>query len=79
MVKKLMKESRDQIDKDWGSAPSRTPFTDNILKETYPDKFTLPTVPSYDGTRDPQPHLYKYSWCMDGVNALDDVFIILFN
>lgn len=66
MIKRLMDESKDMIDDEWGSALSWTPFTDAILNGRYPTKFTVLTIPSYGETRDPKHHLYKYSWDMEG-------------
>lgn len=69
MVKQLVDESKNSKDNEWGSTPSRTPFTHEILNEKCLEKFTMPTIPSSDGTKDQKPHLYKYSWYVDGATT----------
>lgn len=78
MVKRLTDERENRRDDEWESASSRTPFTDEVLNEKYPDEFTTPTIPFYDGMKDPKPHLYKYSWYMDGANTSEAIFYISF-
>ena len=55
MVRQIMKESmrRDEDEKEWGFAPSKTPFTERILKAEFPRKFVPPTIPACKGTSDP--------------------------
>ena len=62
MVRQIMKENmrRDEDEKEWGFAPSKTPFTEKIMKAEFPRKFVPPTIPAYKGTSDPNKFLYKY-------------------
>lgn len=75
MIRQIMRESmqREEDEKDWGFAPSKTPFTDRILKAEFPKKFAPPTIPSYNGTTDPNHFLYKYDWHMSGARATDEL------
>ena len=75
MVRQIMRESmlREEDEKDWGFAPSKTPFTDRILKAEFPRRFTPPTIPAYSGTSDPNQFLYRYDWHMSGARATDEL------
>jgi len=71
IIRQIMKErqQREEDENDWGFAPSKTPFTDRILKAEFPKKFVPPTIPAYNGTTDPNQFLYKYDWHMSGARA----------
>lgn len=56
MVKQLMDENKNRRDDECGSTPSRNPFTDEILNDRYPKMLAMPTIPSYDRTKDPKPN-----------------------
>ena len=75
MVRQIMKESMQRVEdeKEWGFAPSKTPFTEKILKAEFPRKFVPPTIPAYKGTSDPNEFLYKYDWHMTGARASDEI------
>ena len=75
MIRQIMKESqqREEDEKDWGFAPSKTPFTERILKAEFPKKFTPPTIPAFRGNSDPNEFLYKYDWHMSGARATDEI------
>ena len=75
MIRTIMKESmqRQEDKKDWGFAPSKTPFTEKILKAKFPKNFVPPTIPAYQGTSDPNQFLYRYDWHMTGARASDEI------
>lgn len=75
MFRQIMKESmkKDEDEKEWGFAPSKTPFTERILKAEFPRKFVPPTIPAYKGTSDHNEFLYKYDWHMTGARASDEI------
>ena len=75
MIRQIMKESQQRVEdeSDWGFPPSRTPFTEKILKAEFPRKFTPPTIPAFKGNSDPNEFLYKYDWHMSGARATDEI------
>ena len=75
MVRQIMKESMQRVEdeKEWGFAPSKTPFIEKILKAEFPRKFVPPTIPAYKGTSDLNEFLYKYDWHMTGARASDEI------
>ena len=55
-----MREYRGLTNDDWGADRSHTPFTDDILHAEYPHRFTMPTIPAYEGKTDPRQHIMRY-------------------
>lgn len=55
-----------------------SPFSEEILTETFPSKFKLPSLDKYDGTVDPRSHLAIFRITMQLKNVNDFVLYRVF-
>ncbi|GKV47960.1 hypothetical protein SLEP1_g54808 [Rubroshorea leprosula] len=54
------------------------PMNTNITLEPYPTGFKIPQLETYDGTKDPDDHLYAFYSCMQAQNASDALMCKIF-
>ena len=54
------------------------PFTTSITSHHLPSKFKMPTLDSYDGTRDPCDHIATFKTTMHLQGVLDKIIAELF-
>ncbi|GKV24304.1 hypothetical protein SLEP1_g33931 [Rubroshorea leprosula] len=75
-LEKLVAEQRCPTSTPADSIPH--PLNTNITLEPYPASFKIPQLETYDGTKDPDDHLYAFYSCMQAQNTSNALMCKIF-